>query len=45
MQLAWITSSRADAIAAHTPSVVLSMEQNGVRAIGSPSVVFVTVVL
>ena len=45
MQLAWITSCLASAMARHTASVVLSMEQKGVLAMGSPSLVLVTVVL
>ena len=35
MQLAWTTSWRAVATALHTRSVVLSMAQKGVRAMGS----------
>jgi hypothetical protein len=37
IQLAWITSSLASAMALQIASVVLSMLQNGVLAIGSPS--------
>ena len=45
MQLACFTISRASNTARHTASVVLSTVQNAVRAMGSPSLVFVTVVL
>jgi hypothetical protein len=45
MQLACVTSCLAFAMALHTASVVLSIEQNVVRAMGSPSLVFVTLEL